>query len=168
MVFLWWSTKSRALLPASLYISFEQCNMLSMEPALRSMLPFQEETGKPTRGEGSGICNESTHLNLDDTLSILENKKADVKWLRKEGEPFEIPEQLSLSLESTVSCQNLKFSSLGRLNNEDSYLQVDRQSHFAGRKHVKSLRFRGGLCGQKDVFQVCPRNALLGQDGRTR
>ncbi|GFY64404.1 hypothetical protein TNIN_273021 [Trichonephila inaurata madagascariensis] len=114
-VFLWWSTKSRTLLPASLYISFEQCNMLSMEPALRSMLPLQEETGKPTRVEGSGICNESTHLNLDDTHSILENKKADVKWLRNEGEPFEIPEQLSLSLESTVSCQNLKFSSLGRI-----------------------------------------------------
>ncbi|GFT04866.1 hypothetical protein NPIL_588021 [Nephila pilipes] len=109
-----WSTKPRVPLPASLYISFEQCDMLSMEPALRSMLPLQEEIGT-SADKGIGACNESIHPSQDDTLNVLENKNTDFKWLRKEGEPFEVPEQHSLTLESAANCRVLKFSSLGRI-----------------------------------------------------
>ncbi|KAF8785544.1 Jouberin like protein [Argiope bruennichi] len=58
-VFKWWSSKPRIPLPASLYISFERHNISTIEPALRSMLPLQEETGSSVGGKGLGASNES-------------------------------------------------------------------------------------------------------------
>ncbi|GBM08703.1 Jouberin [Araneus ventricosus] len=114
-VFKWWSSKPRIPLPASLYISFERHDISTIEPALRSMLPLQEETGSSVGGKGVGTSNESALHSPNDNLSVSDSKNNEIKWSRKEGEPYKIPSHHSLVLESATSCQILKFSSLGRL-----------------------------------------------------
>ncbi|GIY86712.1 hypothetical protein CDAR_427551 [Caerostris darwini] len=114
-VFRWWSSKPRISLPASLSISIEEYDISSVVPALRSMIPLQEEIGTSTERKETGIIDESAHEYPDQTHNISKKKREEVKWSRKEGESYEIPIQHSLSLQSSANCQILKFSSLGRL-----------------------------------------------------
>nr|XP_042896920.1 jouberin [Parasteatoda tepidariorum] len=113
-VFQWWSKSTKSPLQASLLVSIEPHEIFSIEPSLRSMLPFQEETTISVSNKSIEKTNSSNNSIENSNESSNTAGNSIYKWSRKDGEPCKIPTTNSLSLATSGSCQILKFSSSGR------------------------------------------------------
>ncbi|XP_054708765.1 jouberin-like isoform X2 [Uloborus diversus] len=118
-VYSWWRESHRVPLQASLCVTIEAYHTFVVNPALRSMVPLQQETCMSSSEQSANVMNNPISLSPAEQKSandtIVKDQNFEPSWSRKVGETCKVPNQLNISIETIGTCLVLKFSSSGRL-----------------------------------------------------